>query len=211
MPVAQVPHEPPQPSLPHRFVPQLGVQPATHCPFWHEVPVPHVPQVPPQPLLPQTFVPQVGVQVATHCPFVHVVPAAQGPQVPPQPSLPQLPGAQMGVHCCVHVANVGVTWRKANHAVKAVRPVEPCVAFTRICVPAGTALPVPPVNFHAVPPERLSRVVSFTVRFGVPVISTSIAVVVLSFVENSIHQSFCVQLCRPKRGSQPQGPSAASV
>jgi len=62
--VPQVPHEPPQPSSPHCFPLQLGVQLAvTHAPFAsHAIGAVHVPQVPPQPSGPQAFPLHAGTQ-----------------------------------------------------------------------------------------------------------------------------------------------------
>lgn len=91
---AQVPHTPPQPSLPHNLPEHCLVQvpvPVHAVPSVLQVwPAAQVPQVPEQPSLPQTFPVHFLVQVAEQpLPSVlQVWPVAQVPQVPLQPSLP---------------------------------------------------------------------------------------------------------------------------
>jgi len=70
-PVAQVPQEPPHPSLP-QFIPlQFGVQVGTHWPLTsHDWPVGHVPQTPPQPSAPHCFPEHCGVQPLQDCPQI---------------------------------------------------------------------------------------------------------------------------------------------
>jgi hypothetical protein len=89
---AQLPQLPLQPSLPHCFPPQLGVQLDTHLPLALQA-MPEgqapVPQTPPHPSLPHCLPLQLRVHVVTHWPaVVHTLGEAQEPQLPPQPSFP---------------------------------------------------------------------------------------------------------------------------
>jgi hypothetical protein len=95
MPAAQLPQEPPQPSLPQVLPAHCGVQ--MHCPLALQLPEKHVPQLPPHPSGPQVFPAHCGAQA--HCPLtLQERPAPQLPQLPPQPSEPQL----LPLHCGTH-------------------------------------------------------------------------------------------------------------
>ena len=61
-PVAQVPHEPPQPSVPHVFPAQSGVHAAPQVPLTHRSVRKQRPQTPPQPSEPHVFPAQSGAQ-----------------------------------------------------------------------------------------------------------------------------------------------------
>ena len=62
VPVAQLPHEPPHPSLPQVLEPHLGVQTLQVPPVQIE-PLAQLPHEPPQPSSPQVCEPQLGVQL----------------------------------------------------------------------------------------------------------------------------------------------------
>jgi hypothetical protein len=102
-PVPHVPQTPSQPSSPHCFPVQAGVQVAgsAHRPAtvhfsggWH------APQTPLQPSSPHSRPAHTGVQIcgARHVPAWHSVPAPQVPHTPPQPLSPHSFPAHDGVH-----------------------------------------------------------------------------------------------------------------
>jgi hypothetical protein len=94
-----VPHIPPQPSLPHSFPAQLGLQVASHLPLLHEPPPGQGPlwQKPPAPSgSPQSLPEQLGCGVP-HLPLTHFSFGLQVPQEWPQPSSPQTRAPQIGI------------------------------------------------------------------------------------------------------------------
>ena len=100
-------HVPPQPSSPHEFAAQVGLQVVD---LHLNVPgsqiaaaLGHVPQLPPQPSSPHSLPEQAGVQEMTHLLAALQVGAADGqvPHVPPHPSPPHSLPLQAGVQASV--------------------------------------------------------------------------------------------------------------
>lgn len=99
-PAAQLPHAPPQPSVPQTLPIQIGVQVETHVPTALQVlPAVQAPQEPPQASLPHCLPLHAGVHDEMQVPaLLHVFPAPHVPQEPPQPSSPQVFPSQFGWH-----------------------------------------------------------------------------------------------------------------
>lgn len=92
LPGPQVPHVPPQPSLPQFLSTQLGTHLLTQTPLAQSglVLSPQVPHEPPQPSSPHSLSVQSEIQAfcATHSPTSQTKPLSQLPHEPPQPSSP---------------------------------------------------------------------------------------------------------------------------
>ena len=92
VPVAQLPHDPPQPSLPQVCEPQLGVH-TLQVPLLQIEPLAQLPHNPPQPSSPQVCEPQLGVQLVWSSAAPLGVPMPVGPSHPApalHKALPQL-------------------------------------------------------------------------------------------------------------------------
>lgn len=81
VPEAQLPHDPPQPSLPQVFAPQLGVH-TLQLPLLQIEPLAQAPHEPPQPSSPQVCEPQLGVQLVCSIAAPLGVPMPVGPSHP---------------------------------------------------------------------------------------------------------------------------------
>jgi hypothetical protein len=93
-PAAQLPHDPPHPSLPQVRPAHCGTH-AQRPVLSHVVPAAQVPHDPPHPSLPQVRPAHCGAHSQRPV-LSHVVPAAQVPHDPPHPSLPQVRPAHCG-------------------------------------------------------------------------------------------------------------------